>query len=132
MKEIDKVGLIYSKNGKILGTKVEGKDVYYIPGGKRKEKEDDKQALIRECREELSVQLKEETIQYFGTFTSQAYGKEDGTIVRMVCYTAEFEGEAKPDSEVEKLDWIGYQDFDKVSYLDKPIYQQLFDKGMIQ
>lgn len=76
MKEIDKVGLIYSKNGKILGTKAEGKNVYYIPGGKRKDGESDQQTLIRECMEELSVKIKEETIQYFGTFQIQAYGKE--------------------------------------------------------
>ena len=132
MKEIDKVGLIYSKNGKILGTKAEGKNVYYIPGGKRKDGESDQQTLNRECKEELSVKIKEETIQYFGTFQIQAYGKEKGVKVKMTCYTADFDGETKPDYEVKELAWIGYQDFDKISSEDRDIYQKLYEQGMIQ
>ena len=32
---IDKLGWIYIKNKKLLGVRSKGKDVYYIPGGKR-------------------------------------------------------------------------------------------------
>ncbi len=33
MKEIDKIALIYVKDGQILSTLSKGKDTYYIPGG---------------------------------------------------------------------------------------------------
>ncbi len=35
MKEIDKIALIYVKDGQILSTLSKGKDTYYLPCGKR-------------------------------------------------------------------------------------------------
>lgn len=61
MKEIDKVALIILENGKILSTKSKGKNKYYIPGGKRENHETDHQTLIREIKEELSVDILYET-----------------------------------------------------------------------
>jgi len=58
MKEIDKIALLYLKDGKILSTLSKGKDTYYIPGGKREQGETDEETLIRECKEELSIDIK--------------------------------------------------------------------------
>ena len=58
MKEIDKIAFIYLKDGKILSTLSKGKDTYYIPGGKREDNETDEETLIRECKEELSIDIK--------------------------------------------------------------------------
>lgn len=85
---IDKLAWIYVKDGKILSTRSAGKDMWYIPGGKREGNETDEQALVREIREELSVDLTPETMRHYGTFEAQAHGKPEGTIVRMTCYTA--------------------------------------------
>ena len=68
MKEIDKIAFIYLKENKILSTLSKGKDTYYIPGGKRENNETDEETLIRECKEELSIKIKKETIKYYGTF----------------------------------------------------------------
>ena len=92
MKEIDKIAFIYLKDKKILSTLSKGKDTYYIPGGKREGKETDQETLIRECKEELTIDIKKDTIEYYGTFEAQAHGKAEGILVRMTCYTAEFEG----------------------------------------
>ena len=35
MKEIDKIALLYLKDGQILSTLSKGKDTYYLAGGKR-------------------------------------------------------------------------------------------------
>ena len=43
MKEIDKIALLYWKDGKILSTRSKGKDAYYFPGGKREGNETDVQ-----------------------------------------------------------------------------------------
>ena len=75
MKEIDKLAWIHIVDRKVLITRSEGKDTYYIPGGKREEGETDQQALIREIKEELSVDLIPEEIEYVETFTAQAHGK---------------------------------------------------------
>ena len=82
MKIIDKIALIYLKDGKILATLSKGKDKYYMPGGKREEGETNEQTLIRECKEELNVNIKKDTIKYYGTFEAQAHGKIEGTIVK--------------------------------------------------
>lgn len=131
MKEIDKIAWLYYKDGKILTTRSKGKDAYYFPGGKREEGETDKKTLIREIDEELTVAIKPETIEYYGTFEAQAHGKAEGILVRMTCYTAEFDGELKASSEIEEVLWIQYEDIDKVSPVDKLILKDLLNKGLI-
>ena len=42
MKEIDKIALLYLKNGQILSTLSKGKDTYYLPERKRELDETDK------------------------------------------------------------------------------------------
>ena len=128
---IDKLAFIEIKNKKILETKSFGKDKWYIPGGKREGNESDKDALIREIKEELSVDLIPETIKYFGTFESVAHGKPEGTMVRMTCFQAEFKGELTPSAEVEKMDWFDYRRIDEVSPVDQLIFEDLKSKGLI-
>ena len=131
MQIIDKIALIYIQNGKILCTLVEGKSAYYLPGGKRDKGESDQETLIRECKEELTVDIKSETIKYYGTFEAQAHGKAEGVIVKMTCYMAEFDGQLVPDSEVQELIWLDYNDLDKISPVDKFIFEDLRQKGLI-
>ena len=133
MKEIDKIAFIYIKDGKILSTLSKGKDTYYIPGGKREGNETDEQTLIRECKEELTIDIRKETIKYYGTFEAQAHGKAEGVIVKMTCYMAEFEGELKPDSEIQEMIWLDYSSLNvKISPVDQLIFKDLFDKGLIK
>jgi len=42
--------------------------------------ETDEQGLIREVKEELSVDILPESMEYYGTFKAQAHGKPEGTI----------------------------------------------------
>ena len=106
MKEIDKIALLYIKDGQILSTLSKGKDTYYLPGGKRELNETDEQTLIRERKEELTIDVKEDTIKYYGTFKAQAHGKAEGIIVKMTCYIAEFIGKIKPSSEIQEIRWL--------------------------
>lgn len=129
---IDTLVYICLKEGRILSTRSKGKDTYYIPGGKREGDETDAQALIREVKEEVSVDLIPETIKYYGTFEAQAHGKPEGVIVRAACYTAEFIGELKPDSEKEEVIWMGYEGREKSSPVDKLVFDDLKQKGLLQ
>ncbi|MDF2646282.1 MAG: mismatch repair protein MutT [Paenibacillus sp.] len=121
---IDKIAWIYVVDGQILGARSKGKDTYYLPGGKREPHETDIETLLREIEEELSVRIKPETVLHFGTFEAQAHGKTEGTQVKMTCYTADFEGELSPASEIDELVWLTYKDRDRVS----PVCQIIFDK----
>lgn len=132
MKEIDKIAFIYLKDGKILSTLSKGKDTYYIPGGKREGNETDEETLIRECKEELDIDIKRDTIKYYGTFEAQAHGKAEGILVKMTCYMAEFEGNLKASSEIQEMKWLDYSNLDvKISPVDELIFKDLFEKKLI-
>ena len=129
---IDKLAYIYIKDNKILVTLSKGKDTWYIPGGKREEGETDKQALIREVEEELTVQLVPETIEKYGVFEAQAHGKPEGTVVRMTCYMADYQGELTAAAEIEKLAFFEYSRKIDTSPVDHLIFDDLQKKGLIK
>ncbi len=128
---IDKIAWIYIKDKKILSTLSKGKDTYYIPGGKRENFENDVETLVREVKEELSVEILTDSIKYYGAFKAQAHGKKEGIIVKMSCYMADFKGVLKEDSEIDKIVWLKYCDIDKISPVDKLIFEDLHNKGLI-
>jgi len=109
-KEIDKLAWLYIQNGKLLSARSKDKVLLYIPGGKREAGESDKQALIREIKEEISVDLMPDSIHYAQTFKAQADGKNSDTIVKLTCYFANFQGELAPAAEIAEIEFIGYQD----------------------
>ena len=130
-KYIDKLAFIELVNRKVLETCSYNKDKWYIPGGKREPGENGMQALTREIKEELRVDLISETIKKYGVFEAQAHGKPEGTIVRMTCYTAKYIGTLKPGAEVEKMDWFDYDKRDMVSPVDQLIFDDLKAKNLI-
>ena len=131
-KEIDKIAFIEIKNGKILSTLSKGKTKYYIPGGKRENGENDKQTLIREVFEELSVRILPDTAEYIGTFSAQSDGEKDGINVIMTCYKAKYSGELKASSEIEEIRWLNFKDLQIISEVDKKIFTFLNQKGKLE
>lgn len=129
--EIDKVALLHTENGKVLATVSRGKDVFYFPGGKREQGETDEETLIREVKEELSVDVVSESIRYYGIFKSQAHGKPEGTTVKMSCYTARFIGELKASGEIEKILWVDSSNIEEAPPVDKLILRDLKQKDLI-
>ncbi|MCL1138667.1 NUDIX hydrolase [Shewanella pneumatophori] len=110
MKVIDKLAWVLIRDGKLLAVRSKGKELFYLPGGKREAGESDEQALMREIKEELSVDLKLSSIKYMNTFTAQADGKAEGVSVKLTCYFADFSGELQPDAEIEQLEFVDMND----------------------
>lgn len=129
---IDKLAYLYLKNNQILMTRSRGNDTFYIPGGKRENGETDQQALVREVKEELSVDLRESTIKLYGTFTAQAHGKPVGVMVRMTCFTGEPIGQFQIGSEIAEMSYYNYADKIKVGPVDTIIFNDLHQKGLLQ
>lgn len=129
---IDKIAWLHLVDGRILSTRSRGKDVYYLPGGKREPGETDAQTLVREVREEVSVAIAEPTIAPAGVFEAQADGKASGVVVRMTCFTAEYAGTLVASSEIEEIAWLGYADRDRVSAVDKIIFDHLHQSGLLR
>ena len=132
MDVIDKVAFLYLQDGKILSTRSKGKDKYYIPGGKREVGETDIETLVREVKEELSVDIIESSAKFYGVFEAQAHGKAEGVIVKMTCYTAEYTGELKADSEIAEIVWLTMADIESVSPVDKIIFADLHEKRLLK
>ncbi|WP_337821363.1 NUDIX hydrolase [Amycolatopsis sp. A1MSW2902] len=131
MTVIDKIAWIRFDAGRILSTRSRGKDVYYLPGGKREPGETDLQTLVREIDEELAVAITPESAKHFGDFQAQAHGHAAGTLVRMTCYTADYRGTLTPSSEIEEIVWLTYADRSQVSPVDQVIFDHLRETGLL-
>ncbi len=132
-KKILKVALALIRENKVLMAKNFGIDKYFIPGGKFKENENDIEALTREIKEELSVDIIKNSIKYFGTFEDIASTHPDSTI-QVKLYFGEVSGNLKPNSEVEKLSWFGKNDdWEKLGTVAKTkIMPALVQKGLVR
>lgn len=128
---IDRLTLLYIKEGRILTARSKGKTAWYLPGGKREKGETDLEALSREVKEELSAELVPGTVSLFGVFEGQAHGKPEGTVVRLACYTAELAGTPSPSSEVEELRFFSGADLPDVPPADRAVYAALLARGLI-
>ncbi len=121
---IDTVAWVHLEGGRILCARPRGKDVFYIPGGKREGAETDLQVLLREITEELAVTLLHGTVRHVGTYeAAERNGHPGGTLVRMSCYTGDYSGTLTPSSEIDELAWFCYADRPRVP----PVNQLLFD-----
>jgi 8-oxo-dGTP pyrophosphatase MutT (NUDIX family) len=128
---IDKVALIHIENRRVLLARSHGKDTFYAPGGKRIGNESDIEALVREIREELGVEIVPSSAKYYNTFTAQAHGKLAGTLVSITCYTADFVGKPSPDHEIAELGYFDISAYDKLSEPGKLIFTDLQKRGLI-
>ncbi|MEH6306941.1 NUDIX domain-containing protein [Olivibacter sp. CPCC 100613] len=106
--------------------------MYYLPGGKRELGESDMEALIREITEELTINIDPDTIKFYGEFSAQAHGHPEGVIVNMRCYTATFRGSLQAAAEIEEIAWLAYNDKPRVSEVDKLIFDDLKEKGLLR
>ncbi|MBC3538838.1 NUDIX domain-containing protein [Rufibacter sediminis] len=131
METIDKLAWIEIKDGQILSSRSKGRTKFYIPGGKREQDENDFTALAREIKEELSVDLVEETVNYFGTFQAQADSHAPGVEVKMTCYTGAYKGTIQAANEIEEVVWLTYADRAKVSPVDQIIFDWLKEEELL-
>jgi ADP-ribose pyrophosphatase YjhB (NUDIX family) len=132
MHLIDKLAWIEIKDKSILSTRSYGKSNFYLPGGKREAGETDTQALCREIREELSVELDSESMELLGVFQAAADGHPDGVMVQMTCYWAGYEGKLQAAAEIEEVQWLTSDDKDRISAVDKLIFDYLKERELIR
>jgi 8-oxo-dGTP diphosphatase len=121
---IDTVAWVRLEDGRILCGRPRGKDVFFIPGGKREGAETDLQTLLREVAEELTVALLLDTVRHVGTY-------EAGQ-VRMSCYTGDYEGTLRASSEIDELAWFSYADRPRVPPVDQLLFDDLQASGTLR
>jgi 8-oxo-dGTP diphosphatase len=130
---IDTVAWVRVENGLILCARPRGKDVFYIPGGKREGAESDLQTLLREIAEELTVTLIPETVRPAGTYEAEQSGAHPGgAVVRMSCYTGDYRGTLAASSEIDEFAWFSYTDRPRVPLVDQLLFDDLKAAGQLR
>jgi 8-oxo-dGTP pyrophosphatase MutT (NUDIX family) len=130
---VDTVAWVHLENGRILCARPRGKDIFYIPGGKREGPETDLQTLLREIAEELTVALLPDTVTHVGTYEAyQPHGHPGGAVVRMICYTAGYSGTLAASGEIDELAWFCYADRPQVPLVDQLLFDDLKATGELR
>ncbi len=130
---VDTVAWVRLEKGRILCARPHGKDIFYIPGGKREGAETDLQVLLREITEELTVALRPETVRHVATYqAAQPDGQRARVMVRMACYTGDYSGTLTASSEIEELAWFCYADRPRVPRVDQMLFDDLWAAGQLR
>ena len=106
-----------------------GKELFFMPGGKKEPGEDDVAALSRELREELGVDVDEASVSACFVVEEQAFGPTEPTVVRMACYRARVHGEPVPSSEIEAQDFVAVDEPHRVPPAGRAVLANLQDEA---
>ena len=106
MADIYKAGGILIRDRKILVTRSRGKQSFYAPGGKIEGGETAQQSLVRELKEEVSIEVEESSLTPFGVFESTVVDNSSLTIRMDVFLVTSWKGEITASSEIEELAWV--------------------------
>ncbi|MCW2902468.1 MAG: hydrolase [Streptosporangiaceae bacterium] len=104
---LDVVAWVHAVDGKMLAVRARGRDLLYLPGGKREPGEGDWAALSREVREEVGVELRTGTLRPLGVIEAPAHDQPDGVRVRMACFTAAHTGMPTAGGEIDECVLVG-------------------------
>ncbi|MEV4256652.1 NUDIX domain-containing protein [Spirillospora sp. NPDC049652] len=108
--DLDVVAWVHVADGRLLTVRSRGRDLLYLPGGKREPGEDDWSAVAREVREELGLTLDRASFAELGVLRAPAYDQPRHSHVRMACFTAGHHGEITLAGEVDEFRYIGRED----------------------
>lgn len=100
--------VIRGSDGRVLTVRKSGTDRFMLPGGKPELGETPVQTAVRECSEELSVELWPEDLRELGTFQAAA-ANEPGRLVTGEVFlhdAAPVAVDAAPAAEIAELRWL--------------------------
>lgn len=106
MTDLDVVAWVQVADGRMLAVRSRGRDLLYLPGGKREPGEDDWTAVSREVREELDLELDAATFRELGVVRAPAHDQPDFAHVRMACFTASYRGSMSATGEVDEYVYV--------------------------
>jgi 8-oxo-dGTP pyrophosphatase MutT (NUDIX family) len=104
--ELDVVAWVHVSRGRMLAVRSRGRDLLYLPGGKREPGEDDWSALSREVREELALELDPASFRELGVVRAAAHDQPRHSLVRMACFTAAYQGAMEAAGEVDEYRYV--------------------------
>ncbi|MCM4151485.1 NUDIX domain-containing protein [Arenibacter sp. N53] len=128
---IDHLAWVHIVDQKLLAIIPKGRNNCILPGGKKEPKESDAMALSREIKVELGIILEISSFEHLGIFEARADNNQPGILVRSTCYSSEYTGELAIIPQAGEILWLNYKDREKVSEVDKLIFDYLKDSGRL-
>ena len=105
-QDIYKTAGIIIQDRKLLFTRAKDMDFFIDPGGKIEEGETAEQALVRELKEELSIDVDESDLEFFGEFVAEAANHKGKTVHMKAFMVKKWQGTITPAAEFEELRWL--------------------------
>lgn len=135
MTSIHKAAGVIVRDKKLLVVRSKGKDVFFAPGGKLEKNETYEQALVRELKEELMMELQDHHFEHFGSFSAEADDKP-GVMLHMTTFLVrDYDGPLEASSEIEELAWVDAGNTDGVpmgSIFRHDVLPLLTAKGLVE
>ncbi|MFF0522606.1 NUDIX domain-containing protein [Actinomadura nitritigenes] len=129
--DLDVVAWVLVVDGRLLAVRSRGRDLLYLPGGKREPGEDDWTALSREVREELDVELDRASFRELGVIRAPAHDQPDYTHARMACFTAAHRGEIAASGEVDEYLYLAPADRGLLAPAARAALDLALDHGLL-
>jgi 8-oxo-dGTP pyrophosphatase MutT (NUDIX family) len=120
---VEKVAWVLIRHGELLVARNRGRQLFYLPGGRREPDESHAETLVREAMEELSVRIDPSTMRLVAEVTAP----RDGALglVRMACYTAAHVGDPVPTNEIVEVGWFTVADYGRVTVAEQQVIDRL-------
>lgn len=109
-------GLVVTKNDQLLLAYSNNKNAWYLPGGKVDKGETPKEALIREIREELNIDLQPDKIESYKHISAPAYGESPELIMEQDTFRYDLTEKIQPSHEIAAVKF-----FDLEMYKQEPV-----------
>lgn len=106
MNDIYKAAGIIIVDRKLLFTRAEDMKIFIDPGGQIESGETAKQALVRELKEELSIDVNEDDLEAFGEYTAEAANHQGRTVHMQAFVVNKWQGDITASAEIEELRWL--------------------------
>jgi 8-oxo-dGTP diphosphatase len=132
--DIYKAAGIVIQDRKVISTRSKESNIFITPGGKLEEGETEIQALIRELREELSIDVDRHDVEKIADYYAPAAGKT-GKTIRMATYlVSQYTGTISANGEIEEVRSFNSSlpnDIEIAPLLSEKIIPLLHQQGLI-
>jgi len=132
--DIYKAAGVIVQNKQLLVARSKGKTHFFAPGGKIEGDETFEEALIRELKEELKMDIKAGDYELFGSFDAEADDKPGVQLHMTTFLIKRYDGILEPDNEIEELCWVDTKNMDVIpmgSIFKHEVLPRLIARGLV-